>query len=82
MNRCLLGSQGRIDSYAQKARDYGCTSVQPLNSLTTKHFCRSAKELGLEVHPFYADEQIEMLHLFNQEQYRIYIMQTEFTKLI
>jgi len=63
VNRCLLGSQGRIDSYAQKARDYGCTSVQPLNSLTTKDFCSSAKELGLEVHPFYADEQIEMQRL-------------------
>ena len=63
VNRCLLGSQGRIDSYAQKARDYGCTSVQPLNSLTTKDFCNSAKELGLEVHTFYADEQIEMLRL-------------------
>ncbi len=63
VNRCLLGSQGRIDSYAQKARDYGCSSVQPLNSLTTKDFCRSAKELGIEVHPFYADEQIEMQRL-------------------
>tara|TARA_B100001250_G_scaffold413809_1_gene449246 strand:- start:14104 stop:14826 length:723 start_codon:yes stop_codon:yes gene_type:complete len=63
VNRCLLGSQGRIDSYAQKARDYGCTSVQPLNSLTTKDFCSSAKELGLEVHPFYADEQLEMQRL-------------------
>ena len=63
VNRCLLGSQGRIDSYAQKARDYGCKSIQPLNSLTTKDFCSSAKQLGLEVHPFYADEQIEMQRL-------------------
>lgn len=65
MSRCLLGSQGRIENYAQKAKEYGCSSIQPLNSLTTKAFCRSAADLGLQVHPFYADDESEMKRLIN-----------------
>ncbi len=63
VRRCLLGSQNRPDTYAQLASEMGCSSVQPLNSITTKKFCDEAHRLGLIVHPFYADDETEMRRL-------------------
>ena len=63
VRRCLLGSQDRPDTYARLASEMGCTSVQPLNRITTSAFCEEAHQLGLVVHPFYADDEKEMLRL-------------------
>lgn len=63
VRRCLLGSQNRADTYAQLASDLGCTNSQPLNKITTRAFCDQAHQLGLTVHPFYADDEAEMARL-------------------
>ena len=63
VRRCLLGSQHRPELYAQLASEMGCTNSQPLNSITTPSFCEEAHHLGLIVHPFYADDEAEMVRL-------------------
>ena len=62
VRRCLLGSQN-WPRYAQLAREMGCSNLQPLNTITTKEFCEEAHQLELIVHPFYADDETEMLRL-------------------
>jgi glycerophosphoryl diester phosphodiesterase len=63
VRRCLLGCQNQPESYARRASELGCTNSQPLNSITTKEFCDEAHALGLTVHPFYADDETEMIRL-------------------
>lgn len=63
VRRCLLGSQDRVDTYAQLAKQMGCSNVQPLHRITTSAFCEEAHRLGLFVHPFYADDEAEMTRL-------------------
>jgi glycerophosphoryl diester phosphodiesterase len=65
VRRCLLGSQDRADTYAQLARDFGCTNIQPLHRITTQALCDEAHHLGLVVHPFYADDEPEMQRLID-----------------
>ena len=65
VRRCLLGSQDRADTYAQLARDFGCTNIQPLHRITTQALCDEAHRLGLIVHPFYADDEPEMRRLID-----------------
>jgi len=62
VRRCLLGSQNR-PRYAQLGREMGCSNSQPLNTITTREFCDEAHQLELIVHPFYADDETEMLRL-------------------
>jgi glycerophosphoryl diester phosphodiesterase len=63
VRRCLLGSQGRADTYVQLASAMGCSNSQPLHRITTSEFCDQAHRLGLFVHPFYADDETEMMRL-------------------
>jgi glycerophosphoryl diester phosphodiesterase len=63
VRRCLLGSQDRADVYARIASEMGCSNVQPRNDITTRAFCDEAHRLGLIVHPFYADDETEMVRL-------------------
>ena len=65
VRRCLLGSQDRADTYAQLARNFGCTNIQPLHRITTQALCDEAHRLGLIVHPFYADDEPEMRRLID-----------------
>ncbi|MEE2872812.1 MAG: glycerophosphodiester phosphodiesterase family protein, partial [Candidatus Latescibacterota bacterium] len=55
VRRCLLGSQNRVEIYAQLAKQMGCCNVQPLHRIVSKEFCDKAHRLGLFIHPFYAD---------------------------
>ena len=63
VRRCLLGSQNRVEIYAQLAKQMGCCNVQPLHRIVSKEFCDKAHRLGLFIHPFYADDQAEMTRL-------------------
>ena len=65
IRRCLLGSQDRAATYAALASRLGCTNCQPLNAITTPELCRIAHELGLIVHPYFADDVDEMRRLID-----------------
>lgn len=63
VRRCLLDSHNRPVGYARRASEMGCSNSQPLNTITTRQFCDEAHQLGLIVHPFYADDEAEMERL-------------------
>jgi len=65
VRRCLLGSQGRVDVYAELAHEFGCSNCQPHNTITDRAFCDRAHELRLAVHPYYADDIDEMRRLID-----------------
>ena len=59
----LSGQGGDGTEYIDLSRRLGCTILQPNNGLVTAEFCRAARDAGLEVNPFYADDPGEMARL-------------------
>ncbi len=53
------------DSYIERSIEVGCTVFQPKNHQTDAAFCTEAHRHGLEVNPFYADDEQEMRRLIN-----------------
>lgn len=60
---CLLEFASESAIYAQRASQMGCSNLQPANKITTAEICEEAHDLGLIVHPYYADDETEMLRL-------------------
>jgi glycerophosphoryl diester phosphodiesterase len=46
-----------------RCAEIGCRILQPSNSITTAELVAEAHSLGIEVHPFYADDRDEMRRL-------------------
>jgi glycerophosphoryl diester phosphodiesterase len=42
-----------------------CRILQPANGITDRQLVTEAHEHGIEVHPFYADEEVEMRRLID-----------------
>ena len=51
------------ESYVRRSQGIGCRILQPGNSVTTSELVSEAHQLGMEVNPFYADEEEEMKRL-------------------
>ena len=63
---CNLSGQGGDGiEYINLSRRLGCTILQPNNGLVTPEFCQAARDCGLEVNPFYADDAGEMARLIS-----------------
>ncbi len=63
VRRCLLEIASESATYARRASQMGCSNLQPSNRITTTQLCEEAHRLGLIVHPYYADDETEMLRL-------------------
>ncbi len=63
VRRCLLQIASESTTYARQASQMGCSNLHPSNKITTARFCEEAHRLGLIVHPYYADDEAEMLRL-------------------
>lgn len=59
----LTGQIGDGTGYIALSRTLGCTICQPNNGIVTREFCQAAHRAGLEIHPFYADDETEMARL-------------------
>jgi glycerophosphoryl diester phosphodiesterase len=51
------------DSYVRRSEGIGCRILQPGSGMTTPVLVVEAHRRGMEVNPFYADEEAEMLRL-------------------
>jgi glycerophosphoryl diester phosphodiesterase len=63
VRRCLLEFASESATYVQRSTEMGCSNLQPSNKITTSQLCEEAHRLGLIVHPYYADDETEMLRL-------------------
>jgi glycerophosphoryl diester phosphodiesterase len=52
-----------IEDYVQRSERIGCRILQPGHAVTTPELVTAAHERGMEVNPFYADSEAEMLRL-------------------
>jgi len=59
----LTGQIGDGTGYIALSRTLGCTICQPNNAMVTREFCQAAHRAGLEILPFYADDEAEMARL-------------------
>lgn len=59
---CNLSTEP-ADSYVRRSEGIGCRILQPGNGMTTPALVAEAHRRGMEVNPFYADEEAEMLRL-------------------
>lgn len=59
----LSGQEGDGSGYITLCQELGCTICQPNNALVTEAFCTAAHAAGLEINPFYADDEAEMARL-------------------
>ena len=62
ITRCWLGGQHLAD-YPEQSAARGCRNLQPWYPNLSAALCDRAHELGLEVHPFYADDEARMREL-------------------
>jgi len=66
LTTCNLTAQhGDGSDYIALSCELGCTICQPNNTLVTEAFCSQAHDAGLEVNPFYADDEAEMRRLID-----------------
>ena len=63
VRRCLLDYSDQAQTYLEKCTEYSSYACQPSNSITTRELCDRARELGLRIHPYFADEASEMKRL-------------------
>jgi len=54
-----------IENYLMRSRAVGCSILQPGHALTTPELVNAAHEQGMEVNPFYADDEAEMRRLID-----------------
>ena len=59
---CNLSTQP-VDTYVSRSLDLGCRILQPGNAMTDAHLVDAAHVHGMEVNPFYADDEEEMHRL-------------------
>lgn len=59
---CNLSTQP-ADTYVSRSLDLGCRILQPGNAMTDTHLVGEAHAHGMEVNPFYADDEEEMHRL-------------------
>jgi glycerophosphoryl diester phosphodiesterase len=59
---CNLSTQPAA-SYVRRSQGIECLILQPGNAMTTPALVAEAHRCGMEVNPFYADEESEMLRL-------------------
>ena len=59
---CNLSTQP-VDNYVSRSLDLGCRILQPGNAMTDAHLVGEAHANGMEVNPFYADDEEEMRRL-------------------
>ena len=59
---CNLSTQP-ADTYVSRSRDLGCRILQPGNAMTDAGMVVEAHANGMEVNPFYADDEAEMRRL-------------------
>lgn len=52
-----------VEDYVDRSRQIDCRILQPGNGMTTPELVREAHENGMEVNPFYADDEAEMRRL-------------------
>lgn len=64
---CNLTGQvvGNGSGYIGLTATLGCAICQPNRALVTRDFCKAAHVAGLEVNPFYADDEREMRRLID-----------------
>jgi glycerophosphoryl diester phosphodiesterase len=62
MALCNL-SVAPVENYIMRSRAVGCGILQPGHALTTPELVAAAHEQGMEVNPFYADDEGEMRRL-------------------
>ena len=60
--RCWLGGQHDPD-YPRRSADRGCLNLQPWYPNVSVKLCDDAHNLGLTVHPFFADDVVRMREL-------------------
>lgn len=61
--RCNLSRQESPQNYVASCIEFGCYCMQPSNGIVTRELCEAAHAAGLRVHPFYADDETEMVRL-------------------
>ncbi len=54
-----------IENYVLRSQAVGCRILQPGNAVTTSELVAKAHDCGMEVNPFYADDEEEMLRLID-----------------
>lgn len=59
---CNLSTQP-AETYVSRSRDLGCGILQPGNAMTDADMVAAAHAHGMEVNPFYADDETEMRRL-------------------
>lgn len=59
---CNLSTQPAAD-YVERSERIGCRILQPGHAMTTPQLVDAAHQLGMEVNPFYADEEGQMRRL-------------------
>ncbi|MCC7492868.1 MAG: hypothetical protein IT204_10990 [Fimbriimonadaceae bacterium] len=64
LERCWLGGQHLAD-YPDRSAALGCRNLQPWYPNVSREQVARAHELGLTVHPFYADDRARMLELID-----------------
>ena len=62
MEICNLSTSPPED-YVRRSHEIGCRILQPGNAMTTAELVAEAHQLGMEVNPFYADDEQEMRRL-------------------
>ena len=59
---CNLSTQP-TETYVARSKAIGCRILQPANAVTDADLVTAAHESGMEVNPFYADDEQEMVRL-------------------
>lgn len=53
------------ENYVRRSHEIGCRILQPGHAMTTPELVADAHQLGMEVNPFYADDEQEMRRLID-----------------
>ncbi|MBI3921412.1 MAG: hypothetical protein HY318_08360, partial [Armatimonadetes bacterium] len=65
VRRCNLHGQDSAANYLAACIEFGCYCMQPSNQIVTPGLCFAAHRAGMRVHPFYADDEAEMVRLIH-----------------